>query len=178
MMKAGMVVAAGAAALVLAVGCSKEAAQNVDSVSAAAGTPPAVPPPTPGTFATADFARLRWLEGKWRGFMPDGNKFYESYTIENDSTIVKYGYPDSTFTNPNDRSVIALRGTTVSNDSENARWVVTRIDSTGADFAPERGATNHFTFTREDATKWSASLRWTEKGQPKTVVYALHRFGR
>jgi hypothetical protein len=74
--------------------------------------------------------------------------------------------------------VISLRGTTVADESENARWVVTRIDSTGADFAPERGASNFFTFMREDATKWNASLRWTENGQPKTVVYALHRFGR
>ena len=175
-MKVGMV--AVAAVLLLAAGCSREAAQNTDTVSAAAGTPPVVPPPTPGTFSSTDFAKLRWLEGKWRGFMPDGGKFYESYALENDSTIVKMSYPDSTFANGGDRSVIALRGTTVSNDSEGARWVVTRIDSTGADFAPERGATNHFTFTREDATKWSASLRWTENGQPKTVVYALHRFGR
>ena len=164
--------------MLLALACAREAAQNVDSVSAAAGTPPAVTPPTPGTFAAADFAKLRWLEGKWRGFMPDGGKFYESYTLENDSTIVKHSFADSTFTNPTDRSVIALRGTTVVDESEKARWVVTRIDSTGADFAPERGATNHFTFTREDATKWNASLRWTENGQPKTVVYALHRFGR
>ena len=166
-------------AMLLGLACAKEAAQNTDSVAAAAGAPTVVsPPPVPGSFVTADFAKLRWLEGKWRGFMSDGNKFYESYALEDDSTIVKHSYPDSTFTNPTDRSVISLRGTTVANESENARWVVTRIDSTGADFAPERGANNFFTFTREDATKWSASLRWTENGQPKTVVYALHRFGR
>lgn len=173
-MNAGMILVV---ALLIAA-CAKEAAQNTDSVSAVAGTPPVVPPPVPGSFTAADFGKLRWLEGKWRGFMPDGNKFYESYVLENDSTIVKYSYPDTTFTNPTDRSVIALRGTTVADESEKARWVVTRIDSTGADFAPERGASNFFTFTREDATKWSASLRWTENGQPKTVVYALHRFGR
>jgi hypothetical protein len=165
-------------AVLLSLACAKEAAQNTDTVSAAAGTPAVVPPPIAGTFAAADFAKLRWLEGKWRGFMPDGGKFYESYTWDNDSTIVKHSYADSTFTNPTDRSVIQLRGTTVADESEKARWVVTRIDSTGADFAPERGANNHFTFTREDATKWNASLRWTENGQPKTVVYALHRFGR
>ena len=171
--------AAVAAAAMLAAACAKEARQNTDTVAAAAGVPAAVPAPTPGAFATTDFAKLRWLEGRWRGFMPDGGKFYESYVLENDSTIIKYSYADTTFRNPSDRSVIALRGTTVSNDSENgAHWVVTRIDSTGADFAPARGATNHFTFTREDATKWTASLRWTENGQPKTVVYALHRFGR
>ena len=167
------------AALVLAMACAKEARQNTDSVSASAGTPAVVsPPPVPGTFAAADFAKLRWLEGRWRGFMPSGDKFYESYTLENDSTIVKHSYADTTFTNPSDRSVISLRGTTVANEGEGARYVVTRIDSTGADFAPERGATNYFTFTREGPTQWSASLRWTENGQPKSVVYALHRFGR
>jgi hypothetical protein len=165
-------------AILLSLACAKEAAQNTDTASAAAGTPAAVPPPIPGTFAATDFAKLRWLEGKWRGLMPDGGKFYESYTWDNDSTIVKLSYADTTFTNPTDRSVIMLRGTTVADESEKARWVVTRIDSTGVDFAPERGAMNHTTFTREDATKWNASLRWTENGQPKTVVYALHRFGR
>lgn len=163
------------------VGCAGAAEKNTDSVSATAGRDAITPatPPVPGTFTKADFAKLRWLEGKWRGFMTNGETFYESYTWENDSTMVKLSFADTTFTNSSDRSTIALRGTTVSDESATARYVATRLDSIGVDFAPERGATNSFTFTRENATQWSATLRFTDaKGQPQTVIYALHRFGR
>jgi hypothetical protein len=167
------------AAAVTVVACAREARQNVDTVAADAGRVGPATPPVPGAFTAADFARLRWLEGRWRGFMPDGKTFYESYTIDNDSTIVKQSYADTTFTNPTDRSVIQLRGTTVSDEGGNSRYVATRIDSMGVDFAPERGANNHFSFAREDATKWNATLRWTDaQGQARSVVYALHRFGR
>ena len=161
--------------------CAGTAEKNTDSVSATAGRDAVTPatPPTPGAFTKADFAKLRWIEGKWRGFMPDGKTFYESYTWENDSTIVKLSFADTTFTNGTDRSTIALRGTTVADESATARYVATRLDSIGVDFAPERGANNSFTFLRQDATKWDATIRFTDaKGQPQTVVYALHRFGR
>lgn len=138
-----------------------------DSVSAA------------GDFALQDFRRLRWLAGRWRGFQPDGNTFYEEYRIVDDSTMAMYSFPDSTFVRPSDSSRVQLRGTTVSNESVAARWVATRLDSTGVDFAPQRGARNHFTWARESPTAWNATLRWTDAhGQAQRVVYALHRFGR
>jgi hypothetical protein len=142
----------------------------------------AVPPDSEvraGEFTADDFRQLRWLAGRWQGFQPDGGKFYEEYRVVNDSTLAMFSYPDSTFGRASDSSRVQLRGKTVSNESLSAQWVATRVDSTGADFAPVRGARNSFTWARESATAWNATLRWTDaNGQAQRVVYALHRFGR
>jgi hypothetical protein len=133
----------------------------------------------PANVTLADFQQLRWINGPWRGFMADGGKFYEWYKFENDSTILKTEHADSTFGTPTGESRIMLRNGIVVDSSARSSYVATRWDSAGADFAPRRGATNSFTWAREDATKWSATIRWTDaNGQPQTVLYALHRFGR
>jgi len=166
-------VASVALATSLIIACGKPDAQIADS-SAGPLTPPAA-----GTFARVDFQRLRWINGMWRGFMPDGKTFYERYRVLDDSTMVMHAFPDSTFGTPSDSSRIMLRGGIVSNDGGSARWVATRLDSTGVDFAPQQGATNHFTWAAESPTKWNATLRWTDKdGRAQSVVYALHKFGR
>jgi len=140
---------------------------------------PAAPPAQPVSVTLADFRKISWINGPWRGFMADGGKFYEWYKFENDSTILKTSHPDSTFGTPSDESRIMLRNGIVVDSSARSSYVATRWDSTGADFAPRRGAQNSFTWAREDTTKWSATIRWVDKnGQPQSALYALHRFGR
>lgn len=172
-------VAVMTALLALAVACSKAddriAVDTADRV--AGGLAPAAA--VPGTYTLDDFRRLRWLDGRWRGFMADGKTFYEQYRVVNDSTIVKHSFADSTFTNQSDSSRVQLRGGRISDESANSTWVVTRLDSTGVDFAPQRNATNYFTWAQESPTAWNATLRWTDNGgRPQSVVYALHKFGR
>lgn len=161
---------------VAAAGCSASDVPEQatpDSVSA-----PALPPVVPATVTLDDFRRLHWLAGDWRGFMADGQTFYERYEVPNDSTIVMTSYTDSTFRTAGDGSRITLRSGRVVSESETSRYVATRVDSTGADFSPERG-NNAFTWTRESDTRWSATLRWTDRdGRPQTRVYALHRIER
>jgi hypothetical protein len=161
---------------VAAVACTAEReAASTDSARGASTEAQVVA----GTFTIVDFQRLRWIEGRWRGFQPDGKTFFEQYRFLNDSTFVMHAFPDSAFRAPRDSSRIELRGGTVANEGGSARWVATRLDSTGVDFAPHHGATNHFTWAREDSTKWNATLRSTDQdGRPQTVVYALHKFGR
>jgi len=111
--------------------------------------------------------------------MADGKNFYEQYRVVNDSTIMMTGYPDSTFAQISDSARITLRGGTVSSEGATSRYVASRLDSTGVDFSPDRGAQNAFTWAREAADRWNATIRWTDgQGRPQTVVYALHRFGR
>ena len=142
-------------------------------------TAAAVPAPDAVAVTLADFQKLRWINGPWRGFMASGERFYEWYKFENDSTILKTEHPDSTFGTPSGESRIMLRNGIVVDSSLRSSYVATRLDSTGIDFAPRRGATNNFTWAREDATKWSATIRWVDKdGRPQSVLYALHRFGR
>lgn len=160
--------------LILALGC-RGRGDGADSARSDAPPPPSGPAVQAGTYTLDDFRRLRWIEGQWRGFMPDGNKFYERYHFLDDSTIAMHSFPDSTFARPGDSSRVQLRGGTVSNGNA----VATRLDSTGVDFAPQNGAGNRYTWATESASKWNATLRWTDaQGRPQTVVYALHRFGR
>lgn len=159
----------------VALACARgDTPRGADSVATTA-----VPAPDAAAVTVADFQQLRWLSGPWRGFMSDGNKFYEWYKFENDSTILKTEHPDSTFGTPSGESRIMLRNGIVVDSSARSSYVATRLDSTGVDFAPRRGATNSFTWTREDTTKWSATIRWVDtNGVSQSVLYALHRFGR
>jgi hypothetical protein len=159
----------------LALACGKSDDRRTDSTAPSA----ALPPVQAVAVTAADFQKIRWINGPWRGFMANGEKFYEWYRFLDDSTIHKTEHPDSTFGTPSGESRIMLRNGIVVDSSARSVYVATRWDSTGADFAPRRGATNAFTWTREDTTKWSATIRWTDQdGRPQTVVYALHRFGR
>ncbi len=167
-------VASVALAMSFLLACGKPDAKNADSMAVMPQTPP-----TADTYAVLDFQRLRWMNGMWRGFMPDGKTFYERYRVLDDSTMVMHAFPDSTFGAPSDSSRILLRGGVVSNESGSARWVATRLDSTSVDFAPQRGAVNHFTWAQETPTQWNATLRWTDQnGRAQSIMYAIHRFGR
>lgn len=169
------------ALLAAAAACSsKDVPEPVTGDSVAPAV--AIPAAAPVTVTLDDFRRLHWLNGRWRGFMADGKTFYESYEIQNDSTIVMTGYPDSTFTRATDNSRIVLRGGNVVNEAGSGggpQWIASRLDSTGVDFAPGRGAQNAFTWARESPTKWTATLRWTDRdGRPQTTVYALHKIDK
>jgi len=126
-------------------------------------------------FAVADFKRLRWLSGKWRGSMPNGGSFHETYRIVDDSTIAMQSFSDSTFRQASDSSAITLRDSIVASEGGSARWVATKLDSTGVRFAPDRGAGNSFTFTRDSTDHWTATLLWPNG---RSVVYRMRRVGK
>jgi hypothetical protein len=131
------------------------------------------------TYSIEDFRRLRWLDGRWRGVMADGKNFFEQYRFLDDSTIVMHAFTDSTFAQANDSARITLRGGIVADEGGAARWVATRLDTLGAEFSPERGAQNHFAWSRESNDAWTATLRWMdEQGRSRSAVYSLQRFGR
>src|SRR5688572_9704173 len=122
--------------------------------------PPAV---VPASVAPAQFRSLAWLEGRWRG--TDGSApFYEEYRVSDDSTIRKFDYPDSTFSAPSDSGAIRLRGDTVFSGSPPMQWVAVALDSTRVTFEPWRGAANAFTWERDQAGGWSATLTWDSAG--------------
>ena len=171
----------GAAAATLAVlantSCRSESGER--SADSAAGSVAAdVGQPVPGRYTVQDFARLRWLDGSWRGRLPDGGYFYERYRLLNDSTIAMRGFADSLFARVTDSSSITFRGGAVASEG-GTRWVATRLDSSAVDFAAERNAANNFTWTRESADRWTATLRSTDRdGRPRTIVYPMERVRR
>jgi len=140
-------------ALVVMAGCKAERAQT-------------------SRLSTSDFGTLRWLEGDWRGQIATGGYFYERYHFVDDSTIAMHGYEDSTFTRPNDSATIVFRDGVVSDIGPKAKWSASRLDSTGIDFAPVQGATNHFTWTRQPGDKWTAAIK---PANGKVVTYQMER---
>lgn len=160
-------------AVLLGVSCRTESAQPADSLA------PAVVKPTAGRFSLQDFTRLRWLEGSWRGRLPDGGYFYERYQILDDSTIAMRGFADSTFTRVADSARIGLRGGTIIDEGGSAPWVATRLDSSAVEFASTLDASNGFTWTRESPDRWTATLRSTDRQRrPRTTIYPMERIRR
>jgi hypothetical protein len=149
--------------------CNGDSTRSADSSSAAVSD---TAPSNATRFSPATFATLRWIEGDWRGQVPNGAHFYERYRFADDSTIVMRGFEDSTFSFPNDSATIVFRNGVVTDRGGKARWSAIRLDTTGVEFAPGQGATNHFEWTRKSADKWTAAIR-PAKGNP--TVYEMER---
>jgi len=131
--------------------------------------------PAAGSYSVQDFGQLRWLEGSWRGRMPDGGYFFERYRVQDDSTIVMHGFPDSTLTRATDSARITLREGKIV-DEGGTRWVATRLDSNVVDFTSEKNASSGFSWARESQDRWKATLRsLNRERQPQTTVYQMER---
>jgi hypothetical protein len=126
------------------------------SFSTAAYTQEADPTP-PAKVTRAEFAKLEFLEGKWRGH---GYKtpFFESYRFVNDSTIEMRTSEDATFAKTTPGSRIVWRNGSVYSESDGkAGYAVTRIDIAGHRFS----AINRpgwFVWKQVSANEWTAVL--------------------
>ena len=165
--------------LVATVSCRAETRATGEKAPDSTAVKKSAPvPPAAGKYGQADFARLYWLVGSWRGRLPDGRSFYERYRLSDDSTIKMRSFTDDTFSKATDSARITLRGGTVA-DEGHSRWLATRLDSTGVDFASERDASNNFTWARQSRNNWKAVLNSIDrKGKAQTVVYPMQRIGR
>ncbi|HKX82609.1 MAG TPA: hypothetical protein VJL58_00185, partial [Pyrinomonadaceae bacterium] len=87
--------------LAAAAACSKEGEQTANLASPK-------PQATPSkNFTVADVAKLKWIEGTWRGM--DGDKpFFERYRIE-ESAMVVDNFTDETLTKIEDTGRFELK---------------------------------------------------------------------
>ena len=156
--------------LLIGMACQKEDTPQ-------AGKPAAVQP-AGVRYSSQDFRQLRWLEGSWRGRLRDGGYFFESYSVEDDSTIVMHGFPDSTFARATDSARITLRDGRIT-DEGSTRWVATRLDSSVVDFTSEKNSSMGFSWARESPDRWKATIRsLNRERQPETTVYPMERLAR
>jgi hypothetical protein len=125
-----------------------------------------------GAVTGAEFAALRWLEGSWRGRLPDGGFFYERYTMVDDSTIEMRRLADSTLVPAGAPAPIALRGGVVRYDGATA----TRLGPAEVAFTPPAPARGGFAFRRTGADAWTATIRNVGAGGgERVVVYEMVR---
>ena len=164
-------------AFLLANACRSQDERGTDSLAVSPGDAARTAPAQ--QYSQAQFRQLRWLEGQWRGRLPDGKYFYEQYRWADDSTIVMHAFADSTFARATDSARITLRNGVVANEGATARWEAAQLDSAAVHFAPVRGASNSFEWVRESANLWTATLHTTARdGQSQRTVYPMERMGR
>lgn len=115
--------------------------------------------PTPSKkFTGADIARLKWIEGTWRGM--DGDKaFYERYKIENTTLEVEGLNADGSVKGEPDR--FELKNGEFGNGEGDKRSAASEITADYIQFVPAvPGKSNRFRFERQSNGTWRALLEW------------------
>lgn len=159
-----------AAVLLLVPGCDSSRGGNVDD-DAASDVPIW---DDVATVHAADMAKLRWLEGDWRGSGGGYDQFYERYLFDGDSVLRQYSFTDSTFSQAVDSSAVRLHGDSLFSESGEVRYVAAALRDTSVTFAPWARALNRFTWRRTSDTTWVAILTPVDTTRPR-VEYRMVR---
>ena len=130
-------------------------------------------PATP--FAVSDFAKLKWLEGTWRGSASGQEPFFERYHFVNDSTIEISYYRDSTLTRESGTGRVYLTVGRIYHTTGPGRWGATRVDTSGIYFIPQVNARNTFAWAYQSADTWTATLRSGATGRETVTVFEMKR---
>lgn len=142
-------------ASLIVVGCSGAQVAKPD-------TQPPVAQSTPSkNFTAADVAKLKWIEGTWRGM--DGDKpFYERYKIEETAMVVESLNADGSAKGKPER--FELKDGEFGKDEGDQRSVASEIRADYIQFVPAvPGKGNNFRFERQSNGTWRAVLEWTAK---------------
>ena len=141
-------------ALFLLSSCSSADFQNTN---AAANFTPA---PTPSSnFTSSDIAKLKWIEGTWRGM--DGDKpFYERYKIVESTMIVETLNEDGSV--DGDPGRFELKHGEFGQGEGDKRSAASEITDTYVQFVPAKlgSGLNSFRFEKASDGTWTALLEW------------------
>jgi hypothetical protein len=130
--------------------------------------------PAPKKFSAADVAKLRWIEGTWRGSGVDQAPFFERYRFENETTLAVDSFPDEKLEKVEDTSRFELKDGQFG--SEN--YAASSIDDTSVDFVPiSTKAKNTFRWERVSDNSWKATLKWKAEGD-KTARERIYNMER
>jgi hypothetical protein len=137
----------------------------------------APPAAKPRRISTAELAKLRWIEGAWRGTGDIEKPFYERYYFENESTLVVEGLSDETLSKVTDTTRFELSDGSFGNLGEGSRWVATALDDSSVTFEPVARTRNTFRWQRESKDAWKAILNWpaTADKPARQRVYLMER---
>lgn len=112
-------------------------------------------------FTAADVAKLKWIEGTWRGM--DGDKpFYERYKVEETALVVESLNADGAVKEAPDR--FELKDGEFGKGEGDQRSVASEITEDHIQFVPSvPGKSNNFRFERQPNNTWRAVLDWPSK---------------
>ncbi len=126
------------------------------------------------TITRAQFAALRWLEGRWLGSGGNYPRFFEEYVFVNDTTIEQREFGmDSTFTSaPNAARIVLSQGRILSLRRGAQSASVARIATDTVWFETGRSGSG-YRWHRVDGNEWVATLG----GGSAPTVYRMRRVG-
>jgi hypothetical protein len=126
-------------------------------------------------FDETDFARLRFLEGRWRGAGPDGTAFFESYALVEPTVFRSERYADAGFETPIDGSTVTLLDGVAVSAWGPFSWRATMLTATRACFEP-LDAPSSFCWEQASPDTVTVTQRWTDaEGTDHRIEMALHR---
>jgi hypothetical protein len=153
-----------------ASGCSKAQTSGNQTAPAAQATPS-------NKFTEADVAKLKWIEGTWRGM--DGDKpFYERYRFEG-STLIVDGFADGTLQKINDTSRFELKNGEFGQGEGEKGSRASSITDTSVQFGPAvAGKGNYFRFEKQTEGTWNAILEWpaTSDKPARQKIYKMEPY--
>jgi len=130
-------------------------------------------------FTKEDLAKLRWIEGTWRGSGAEQPAFFERYRFEDENTLAVDSFPDEKLDKVDDTTRFVLKDGEFANGggSDGARWSASVIDDQGITFEPLAKAKNTFRWERESPNTWKAILKWPAgDGKPERErIYKMER---
>jgi hypothetical protein len=139
-------------------------------------SPSPSPSPSPKLITTSELAKLRWIEGTWRGTGGGVPPFFERYKFENDSTLLAETLADETFTKVSEAGRFELKDGHFGKTEGESGSVAIALDDNSVTFAPLGKSRNSFRFQRESENSWKAILNWTAKdGTAKELTYLMER---
>jgi len=144
---------------------------NVTANSNAA--PPAAGQVPAKTFTAADIAKLKWLEGTWRG-MDDNEPFVERYHFDGTTMIVE-SLSDDDPSKVEDTSRFELKDGEFGIQKGDSRSAASEITDDHVQFVPVKGG-NSFRFERQPGGTWRAVLEWTEDNKPQRKEYKMEPY--
>ena len=161
---------------VLAASCSSNS--NTHPTNPTANAIPSIKPAaTPSNkFTSPDVAKLKWIEGTWRGM--DGDKpFYERYKIEEGAMITETLNEDGSVDGQPER--FEIKNGEFGKGEGDKRSAASEITDTYVQFVPAgAGTRNSFRFEKQSDGSWMAILEWTASGDKPAgrKVYRMERW--
>ncbi len=128
-------------------------------------------------FTKADFEKLRWLEGTWRGTdTNEQNPFFERYRFTSDGKIETDSFSDSTLSKIERQSGTYFENGEIVHKGGTRTWTASKLDDTLIEFAPKENATSSFAWQKESADVWTARLMGKNaQGKPTETIYRMER---
>ncbi len=168
--------------VIFGVACSSSEAQKNTNAGASTGVAnnaatkagaDAKPVATPAkNFTAADVAKLKWIEGTWRGM--DGDKpFFERYKFEGTTMVVQGLKEDGSV--DGEPSRFELKNGEFGQGEGDKRSAASEITDKYVQFVRSvSGTGNSFRFENEGNGTWTAILEWQASGE-KTAGEKIYK---